>query len=179
MPLSSYTSYCSVISLCVCGLSRHVVVQTWTVELSWRLTVLQREHQRGSLWRPTSCTLTPPLQVVSCPVLQDHHADCKPNAGVFYDGCCRLLLLEKHLQWLVVHAVSVRDAAASQRAGANADHDTGQSQSGAALWVCVQPARLQQQEADPLHRLHVDQRLLLSCLNDSKRSSAWTAGVSS
>lgn len=46
----------------------------------------------------------------------------------------RLLLVEKHRQRLLVHAVAVRDAAAAQQAdGADADHDAGQPPGGAKL----------------------------------------------
>lgn len=77
--------------------------------------------------------------------------------------------MEKHLQRLLVHAVAVRDAAAAlQTDGADADHDAGQPPGGAKLRVLLHPARLQQQEANPLHRLHVDQRLLLSQLNSTE-----------
>ena len=62
----------------------------------------------------------------------------------------------------MVHAVAVRDAEESQQqAGADADHDAGQPQGGSGLRVGLQHARLQRQEADPVHHLHVDQGLLL------------------
>lgn len=74
--------------------------------------------------------------------------------------------MEKHLQRLLVHAVAVWDAAAAQQTdGADADHDAGQPPGGAKLRVLLHPARLQRQEADSLHCLNVDQRLLLSQLD--------------
>lgn len=77
--------------------------------------------------------------------------------------------MEKHLQRLLVHAVAVRDAAAAQQTdGADADHDAGQPPGGAELRVLLHPARLQRQEANSLHRLHVDQRLLLSQLDSTE-----------
>ncbi len=79
---------------------------------------------------------------------------------------CRLLLMEKYIQRLLVHAVVVWDAAALLwKAGADADHDSSQPQGGATLWICHWWTWIYWQEADPLYCFNADQRLLLSCLD--------------
>jgi len=83
--------------------------------------------------------------------------------------------MEEHVQRLLVRAVAVRHAAAAQQpAGADADHDAGQPQGGAGIRVGQQHAGLPSQETDPVHRVHVDQGLLLPSLDKTLCGSTFS-----
>ena len=77
----------------------------------------------------------------------------------------RLLLMEKHSDWLLVYPISVWDDwQVQQRAGGPTHPDPGQPQGGDRVWVCVKLSRLRCQEADPLHCINADQRDVLYIL---------------
>ena len=71
----------------------------------------------------------------------------------------RLLLLEEHNDWFLVHAVAVwSHQQIWERAGASAHLDACEPQGGSRLRVCLHAAWLWCKEANPLHRVNADQR---------------------
>lgn len=77
----------------------------------------------------------------------------------------RLLLMEEHSDRLVVHAVIVwHDQQVWKRAGGPSYHDTGQSQGGSRVRVCIKLYRLWCKETDSLCCINADQRNVLHSL---------------
>lgn len=71
----------------------------------------------------------------------------------------RLLLMEKHYERILVHPVTVwHDQQILEGSGAPAHHDTSEPQGGSRVRVCLQLARLQCEETDPVHCVYADQR---------------------